>query len=119
MPLELGIAMARRFMDPAEEHDWLVLVPRGHAYLRFISDLAAYDPPRHDGSVAGVVGAVVAWLSTRKDAIKPVTPREVLALLPQFMSEKARLREVWGGPPPWADLVLAAFRVARSAANEI
>ncbi len=99
MPLELGIAMARRFMNPAEEHDWLVLVPRGHAYLRFISDLAAYDPARHDGSVAGVVGAVVAWLSTRNDAIKPVTPREVLALLPQFMWEKARPEAVWGRPP--------------------
>ena len=26
MPLELGMAMARRFMDP-DEHDWLLLVP--------------------------------------------------------------------------------------------
>src|ERR1700722_10780419 len=37
MPLELGMAMALRFMDPASEHDWLVLVPQGHAYLRFVS----------------------------------------------------------------------------------
>ena len=29
MPLELGFAMARRFMDEAS-HDWLVLVPEGH-----------------------------------------------------------------------------------------
>ena len=29
MPLELGMAMARRFKNP-EEHDWLLLVPKGH-----------------------------------------------------------------------------------------
>jgi hypothetical protein len=74
MPLELGIAMARQFMEPAQAHDWLVLVPQGHAYLRFISDLAAYDPATHDGSVPGVVVAVMAWLSTRREAIPPVTP---------------------------------------------
>ena len=55
MPLELGMAMARRFIDPASEHDWLVLVPRGHTYARFVSDVTAYDPVPHDGSVHGVV----------------------------------------------------------------
>src|SRR5260370_582208 len=76
MPLELGMAMAKRFMDLSDGHDWLSLVPKGHAYLRFVSDLAAYDPATHDGSVQGIVVAVMAWLATRKDAISRVTPRE-------------------------------------------
>jgi hypothetical protein len=114
MPLELGMAMAKRFMDPSDEHDWLVLVPRGHAYLRFVSDLAAYDPATHDGSVSSVVVAVMAWLLTRKDAIPPVTPGMVLSALPRFEAEKAVLESDWGGQPPWSDVVLAAIRVARS-----
>jgi hypothetical protein len=114
MPLELGMAMAKRFIDPGDEHDWLVLVPRGHAYLRFISDLAAYDPATHDGSVSSVVVAVMAWLSTRKDAVPPVTPSLVLGALPRFVADKALLEAAWGGQPPWSDVVLAAIRVARS-----
>jgi len=94
MPLELGMAMARRFMDPGNEHDWLVLVPKGHVYIRFVSDLAAYDPATHDGSIAGVVVAVMSWLATRHNAIQPVTPREVLALLPVFQAKKRALRGV-------------------------
>lgn len=114
MPLELGMAMARRFMDTADEHDWLVLVPQGHAYLRFVSDLAAYDPATYDGSVGSVVVAVMAWLSTRKDAVPPVTPSVVLDALPRFTAEKSVLETAWGGQPPWSDVVLAATRVARS-----
>lgn len=40
MPLELGMAMARRLMDNAS-HDWGVLVPHGHTrlevYFRYVS----------------------------------------------------------------------------------
>jgi hypothetical protein len=114
MPLELGMAMAKRFMDSADEHDWLVLVPRGHAYLRFVSDLAAYDPATHDGSVSGVVVAVMAWLLTRKDATSLVNPSLVLNALPRFEAEKSELEFAWGGQPPWPDVVLAAIRVAGS-----
>jgi hypothetical protein len=113
MPLELGMAMALRFMDPVSEHDWLVLVPQGHAYHRFISDLAAYDPLTHDGSISSVVVAVMSWLATRKDAIPPVTPREVLDLLPSFQSRRRELDAAWGGYPPWADVVMAAIELAR------
>jgi hypothetical protein len=112
MPLELGIAMARRFMEPAQEHDWLVLVPHGHAYLRFISDLAAYDPATHDGSVRGVVFAVMAWLSTRREAIPPVTPQDVLAMLPRFQAAKLELDMAWGGLTPWSDTVVRAIQIA-------
>ena len=113
MPLELGMAMARRFMDPASEHDWLVLVPNGHSYVRFVSDLAAYDPATHDGSVSGVVVAVMSWLATRSDAVPTVTPQELLAILPTFQDRKKALNDAWGGLPPWADVVMMAIETAR------
>ncbi|MGD0773879.1 MAG: hypothetical protein ABSC05_13755 [Candidatus Solibacter sp.] len=113
MPLELGMAMARRFMDP-EEHDWLLLVPKGHAYLRFVSDLAAYDPATHDGSIESVILPVMVWLSTRRDAVPPITPREVLSRLPIFQAKKQELDAAWGGYPPWPDIVLAAINVAKT-----
>lgn len=112
MPLELGIAMARRFTSRnAQQHDWLVLVPEGHGYLKFVSDLGGFDPLRHDGNIESVVPTVVSWLATRPDVDRAATPREVLAALPQFQSEKARLRQDWGERLPWSDLVLAATRI--------
>lgn len=113
MPLELGMAMALRFIEPAGEHDWLLLVPSGHPYGRFVSDLAAYDAIAHDGSVHGVVVAVMSWLATRSDAVPTVTPQEVLALLPAFQSRRQALDEAWGGLPPWADVVMLAIEIAR------
>lgn len=113
MPLELGMAMARKFIDPGSEHDWLVLVPTGHAYARFVSDLIAYDPVAHDQSVAGIVVAVMPWLATRADAVPTVTPQEVLALLPQFQTRRLALNSAWGGLPPWADVVMLALEIAR------
>jgi len=113
MPLELGMAMARRFMEPPNEHDWLVLVPSGHTYARFVSDLTAYDPVTHDGSVPSVVVAVMSWLATRTDAIPPVTPKEVLALLPTFQMGREALDDAWGGFPPWADIIVVALDIAR------
>lgn len=113
MPLELGMAMALRFIDPASGHDWMVLVPNGHAYTRFVSDLAAYDPSPHDGSVAGVVVAVMPWLATRSDAVPTVTSQDVLALLPRFQSRRQALNSAWGGFPPWADVVMVAVEIAR------
>ncbi|MFN7926156.1 MAG: hypothetical protein U0Q16_39020 [Bryobacteraceae bacterium] len=113
MPLELGMAMARQFIDADSRHDWLVLVPRGHAYLRFASDLAAYDPKTHDGSVHGVIIAIMSWLATRKDTVPPVTPKEVLSLLPLFEKAKQDLDAAWHGEPPWADVVKAAIDIAK------
>jgi hypothetical protein len=113
MPLELGMAMALRFMTPSSQHDWLVLVPQGHVYHRFVSDLAGYDPPTHDGSISSVVVAVMSWLATRKDAVPTVTPKEVLNLLPSFQSCRRDLDSAWGGYPPWADIIIAAIELAR------
>lgn len=97
MPLELGMAMAHRFIDPGAAHDWLVLVPRQHTYVRFVSDLAGYDPVPHDGSVRGVTIAVMVWLATRPDAVLTGNPTEVLALLPEFQTAKAELNQEWAG----------------------
>ena len=110
MPLELGIAMARRYMQnrKAERHDWLLLVPEGHQYLKFISDLAGFDPYRYDGTVETLVQKVMSWLATRPDAVHTPTPREVLAALPAFAAEKEKLKQQWGEDIPWADIVLAA-----------
>lgn len=110
MPLELGIAMARRFMGE-EEHDWLILVPQEHAYLRFVSDLAGHDPATYDGSIAGAVARVMAWLCTRKEATRSTTPRDVLSKLPLFREKKRELEAAWGGHAPWRDIVLAAVTI--------
>lgn len=113
MPLELGVAMARRFMQKrmAQQHDWLLLVPEGHGYLKFVSDLAGFDPMRYDGKTESVVPNVMSWLATRPDAVRTATPKEVLSALPQFQSETARLRRDWGAMLPWSDLVLAAISI--------
>jgi len=44
MPLELGIAMAHRQLSRrvTARHDWLVLVPLGHQYQAFVSDIAGF-----------------------------------------------------------------------------
>jgi len=116
MPLELGIAMARRFATrgKAEQHDWLVLVPDGHQYAKFVSDLAGFDPERYDGRAESVVPKVVAWLAMRLDAVSTLTPRQVLDALPAFREKKAALQQEWVGHAPWADLVLAAIDISQS-----
>lgn len=116
MPLELGIAMARRFMArrKRDRHDWLVLVPEGHQYTRFVSDLAGFDPMRYDGTTETVVPKVISWLATRPDTTHAPTPADVLAALPQFQAEKDRLQDEWKGELPWADLLLAAIGISKT-----
>ncbi|HBL29500.1 MAG TPA: hypothetical protein DD490_21920 [Acidobacteria bacterium] len=113
MPLELGIAMARRFQPepPGGQHDWLLLVPEGHHYARFISDLAGYDPVQYDGNPATVIPKVMIWLATRPSAVQILLPRDVVAAFPEFQARKASLKAAWGDSPPWADLVLAAIEI--------
>jgi hypothetical protein len=115
MPLELGMAMAHRHLEPDDErrHDWLVLAPQGHVYQAFISDIAGFDPDKHDGSAASLVRPVVYWLATRPDAGNTVTPDQVSTLLPAFEHEIRLLRIKWGPTPPWGHIVLAGRRVAK------
>ena len=109
MPLELGIAMGRRFGAGEAEHDWLILVPEGHEYVKFVSDLAGFDLKKHNGTIESIVPKVMAWLATRPDAVYVPGPDQVLAALPAFQAKKAELAVTWSGePPPWADLILTA-----------
>ncbi len=109
MPLELGMAMARRHLvrKKADQHDWLVLVPTGHQYLRFISDLGAFDPATHDGTVESIVPKVMSWLAGRPDAIRTPTPQDVFAALGTFTAKRHQLGVEWSGEVPWR-LVLEA-----------
>lgn len=115
MPLELGIAMAYRHLSKraAAKHDWLVLVPVGHQYQAFISDIAGFDPGTHNGSVPSIVSTVMAWLATRPDAVRTPNPQEVISVLPAFDAEIRGLRQAWGPFPPWADVVLAGLKIAK------
>jgi hypothetical protein len=114
MPLELGIAMGRRLAakTPDEEHDWLLIVPRGHSYLRFVSDLAGYDAKEYDLTPESAVPAVMSWLKTRPNAVPGSTPKTVLNSLPRFLSSKEELDLEWAGETPWSELILAARAVA-------
>jgi hypothetical protein len=110
MPLELGIAIARRYISRGEpdEHNWLLLVPQGHQYMTFISDLAGFDPKPHDGTVEAIVRAVVTWLVTQNEGISMRTPKQVLDALPAFQAEIIQLKDHWGAEPPWGYVVEAA-----------
>lgn len=112
MPLELGMAMARWHLTRAkarQRHDWLVLVPRGHTYVRFVSDLGAFDPETHDDTVDGVLQPVMGWLATRPDATRAPTFQEVRAALPSFQTRRRRLAAEWGSDrPPWRFVLKAA-----------
>jgi hypothetical protein len=114
MPLELGAAMALRHQS-ATEYDWAVLVPEGHLYARFVSDLAGFDPLRYDGTSRSVVPKVMRWLTTRPDAIPtPATPRHVLDLMPDFQRRKAELAADWEGELPWGRMLKLARDAARA-----
>ncbi len=114
MPLELGIAMARRFLNKraVDRHDWLVIVPLGHQYNRYVSDLAGFDQVIHDGSERSLI-CVMAWLATRVDAVGTLSPQQVLKGLPRFRRKMSKLRKTWGQWPPWVDVVLAALEIAK------
>ncbi|MGE0820483.1 MAG: hypothetical protein AB7G75_33460 [Candidatus Binatia bacterium] len=114
MPLELGIAMARRYTQTKKtgRHDWFLLVPEGHPYQKFISDLGGFDPAPYDGTVKTLVQRVMAWLATRPHTVQTPTPQDVLNALPAFVAAKATLKTQWGEDVPWADIVLAARKTA-------
>jgi hypothetical protein len=102
----------------AERHDWLLLVPEDHDYVRFVSDLAGFDPCRYDGTVKALIPKVMSWLATRPDAVRTPTPQDVLKALPRFTAEKEKLKQQWvDGIPPWCYIVLAAITVCKSLCN--
>jgi hypothetical protein len=112
MPLELGIAMVFCYMGRGKKkrppHDWLLLVPSGHQYLKFVSDLGAFDPETHEGTVDTVVPKVVSWLAGRPGSIHTPTATAVLDALPPFEARKKDLDEAWKGAVPWREVLKAA-----------
>jgi hypothetical protein len=116
MPLELGMAMAQRFgrNHRLAQHDWLMLVPRGHSYKRFISDLAGFDPVEYDTDVETVIPATMAWLATRPDAVETPTPQAVLDVLPQFHDAHDSLFHDWHGQVPWTDVLITAISIGQT-----
>jgi hypothetical protein len=111
MPLELGIAMARRYMTrnrKGQRHDWLLLVSNDHRHMRFVSDLAGFDPAMYDGTVETLVPRIVSWLVSRPDAIRTLTPKAVLEALPAFRARRQALGIEWVGDVPWSHVLVAA-----------
>ncbi|HKI05173.1 MAG TPA: hypothetical protein VKK31_24550 [Thermoanaerobaculia bacterium] len=111
MPLELGIAMARRTMTRTrknQHHEWFVLVANDREYMRFVSDLAGFDPAMHDGTVETLVPQIVSWLASRPDAIRTPTPKAVLEALPMFQARRRELGIQWVGDVPWRHVLVAA-----------
>jgi hypothetical protein len=115
MPFELGMAMARRYFSRrlADRHDWMVMVASGHAYGRYISDMAGVDPAIHDSTDRGLIFALMPWLVTRVGAQGALSPQRVVAALPRFRGQMRLLRKTWGDWPPWADVILAAQHIAQ------
>lgn len=114
MPLELGIAMGERLAQNGDggAHDWLVLVPEGHEYQRFVSDLSGFDPSTHSGTPESIITEVMAWLATRPDAVQCPTPANVETALPRFRQRLEGLRASWNGRAPWPDTLHEIIEVA-------
>jgi hypothetical protein len=95
MPLELGMACAQRFERESSDrkHNWLVLVPEGFSYHKFVSDLAGFDPGMHSYSVESVIREVAAWLRLQKGAIDPApSALRIHRKIATFRSQAAELR---------------------------
>jgi len=113
MPLELGMAAAFQFerRGSARPHYWLALVPEGFGYQRFISDLAGFDPARHDQSVPSVIREVCVWLRDREDVEEAVpTAVRIHERFDLFKEQVATLRAEALEEETWWDLVTAAER---------
>jgi hypothetical protein len=96
MPLELGMAMALGEQDSdAPAHDWMVMVPEGHIFQRYVSDLAGFDPAAHDGSQERVSVTVLSWLMTRPTVETALGPDDVLPKLPEYSARKRELDDRW------------------------
>jgi hypothetical protein len=74
-----------------------------------VSDLAGFDPARHDGSVASIIREVSAWLRMQDDVLDPVPwAKNILQRFPSFRNELANLRIEALEKETWADVLLAA-----------
>ena len=97
------------------EHDWLALVPSGHEYLEYVSDLGGIDPYKYDGTPQGVVTAVMSWLLTLSEAEERALPAAVCRNLSEFERRMSQLRtEFRDRTPPWKHRLEVASDIAAS-----
>jgi hypothetical protein len=118
MPLELGMAAAFRFEreGTSRPHRWLALVPDGYGYQRFISDLAGFDPARHDSSVPSIIREVSAWLRTLDDVPDPVpSALQIYESFPSYRGQLVDLKAAALDKQTWADVLLAASKTVPTA----
>ena len=124
MPLELGMAMEHGLRD---DHRWMALAPKEHAYSRFVSDLQAYDLPQvagsPDNSLSGepgdnVVCPVLSWLRVQPGArtIKGLHPAKVWNALRAYRAKLKVEREDkgWANFLAWDDRVRIARTIAKT-----
>lgn len=104
--------MGRKFAGA--EHDWLILVPDLGGFRKFASNLSAYDPAEHKGTVDSVIQAIMPWLCIREGASRNVNPAKVLDMFPSFVTAKGDLAKSWG-KPPWPRLIAAARDIGLAA----
>jgi hypothetical protein len=113
MPLELGMAIARRHVSPDLHPDMLILVPQGHQYVRFVSDLAGIDPAPHDGTPPMVLRRVMAWLASYTVQACPKPP-EVERHLVAFGDVWRQGKADWGEVRWWTMVRDALYLLASS-----
>jgi len=111
MPLELGVAVAWNQLMRPPLHDWLVMVPKGSDYLRYVSDLGGFDPKVHEETAVSVAQRVFQWLRRRDGANLIVgSAGDVTARLADFTLERQRL-QLRDGEADWWDLIDVAVGV--------
>jgi hypothetical protein len=114
MPLELGIALGLRHSGAAsgQQHNWTALVPTNFVHHKFVSDLAGYDIPAHDGQPAGIIRAVAAWLSLQPDFEQPSpSAKSILGSLGDFDQRLAQEKQASLDTLTWPAIVKHAEAV--------
>jgi hypothetical protein len=114
MPLELGMALSIRYQGKISgtPHNWVAMVPNGFVHQRFISDLAGFDPPAHEGTPISIIKAIAGWLTIQPDYSPPVpSPKTILDAYPKLDEWLNEARIEGLGHLTWPVIVKGVERV--------
>jgi len=114
MPLELGMALSIRYQGKISgtPHNWVAMVPNGFVHQRFISDLAGFDPPAHEGTPISVIKAISGWLTIQPDYSPPVpSPKAILESYPKLVEWLEEAKTEGLGHLTWPVIVKGVERV--------